>query len=355
MIPITLSKISKSYSGNPEKVLNSIDMDISAGELFFLLGPSGCGKSTLLRIVAGLIEPSSGTVKFADKDVTNLPTEKRNSAMVFQNYALWPHMTVEENVKFGLALRKIPTEKAKKLASNALEMTGMKEYSDRRPGELSGGQQQRVALARAIVVRPNVLLLDEPLSNLDAKLRTTMRREIRNICKESGLTTIYVTHDQKEALAMADRMAILHEGKLKQIGTPREIYNKPNSVFVASFIGEGNFIPTKIVGKDGKNLITESTLGRIAGTADDPAKFANGDAATLLIRPESLSIEKMKAHNSFPARIASGIFLGEFTQWTFIVGKLSILVFEQNAPERKDGEEYHLSASPDKIVVLPSQ
>jgi iron(III) transport system ATP-binding protein len=352
MISITISKISKKYGSEGSSVLDSIDLDIAAGELFFLLGPSGCGKSTLLRIIAGLIEPSSGKILFGDEDVTALPTEKRQSAMVFQNYALWPHMSVIENVLFGLFVRKTPKADAEKLAREALGMVGMLEYSARRPGELSGGQQQRVALARAIVVRPRVLLLDEPLSNLDAKLRIAMRHEIRSLCKAAGLTAIYVTHDQKEALAMADRMAVLHEGKLQQLGIPRDIYRRPANVFVAGFIGEGNFIPAKVIGRDGKRFITESVLGKIAGTASDSANFANGGSTTLLIRPESLRIKDALCPNGFSAKIAGGVFLGELAQWTFDAGGISLTVFEQEAPGRNPGDNAFIYVDPNNVVLL---
>jgi iron(III) transport system ATP-binding protein len=352
MISITISKISKKYGTEGKLILDSIDLNIASGELFFLLGPSGCGKSTLLRIIAGLIEPSSGKILFGNDDVTRLPTEKRQSAMVFQNYALWPHMTLLENVLFGLFVRKTPRADAEKLAREALDMVGMLEYSARHPGELSGGQQQRVALARAMVVRPRVLLLDEPLSNLDAKLRITMRHEIRSLCKTAGLTAIYVTHDQKEALAMADRMAILHEGKLQQMGIPRGIYRRPANVFVAAFIGEGNFVPAKVVGRDGNYFITESVLGKIAGVASGPANFANGDSTTLLIRPESLRIKDALCQNGFVAKIANGIFLGELAQWTFELEKISLSIFEQEAPQRNPGDNAFIHVDPNNVVLL---
>ncbi len=353
MTSVSLSKISKTYRSGEKAVLDSIDLDIAPGELFFLLGPSGCGKSTLLRIIAGLIEPSKGKIRFDNDDVTGLPTEKRHTAMVFQNYALWPHMTVLENVKFGLLIRGKPEKEAEKQASDALSMVEMQDFAKRKPSELSGGQQQRVALARAIAVRPRVLLLDEPLSNLDAKLRIAMRREIRRICKESGLTTVYVTHDQKEALAMADRMAVLHEGRLCQTGSPHEIYRRPNSVFVAGFIGEGNFIPARIAETRDGSAVAESRLGATAASVPPSAKFAKGDSCTLLIRPESMVVSGEKRENSFPAKIAGGVFLGEFTQWTFDAGERTIIVFEQNAPTRREGEEFFLFASPENIVALP--
>src|SRR5215203_1734449 len=231
--------------------LAGFDLEIHAGELFFLLGPSGCGKSTLLRIIAGLLTPDSGRIYFGDRDVTDLGTEKRNAVMCFQSYALWPHMSVRENIRFGLDVRKLDRAHQDVRIAEVLRLVQMENLGDRKPNQLSGGQQQRVALARALAVRPDCLLLDEPLSNLDAKLRHEMRSEIRRICKTAGFTTIYVTHDQKEALSVADRIAVLRAGRLAQVGTPGELYHRPNSGFVADFIGSTNLLPGRIVGRDG--------------------------------------------------------------------------------------------------------
>lgn len=356
MISLKLLDVSKKYRLNEKAVLDSINLEILAGELFFLLGPSGCGKSTLLRVIAGLIDLTDGKIFFDNNDVSNLPTEKRGTAMVFQNYALWPHMTVLQNIKFGLSLKKMPDKEAEIKSFEALELVGMKGFAKRKPAELSGGQQQRVALARAIAVQPKVLLLDEPLSNLDAKLRISMRREIRKICKDSGLTSVYVTHDQKEALAMADRMAVLHNGKLQQCAVPQEVYRRPQSIFVAEFIGEANFIPAKIAEVNGEIAIAETSLGKFSATIAHSAKFAKGDNCSIMVRPESLKISKeKKSVNSFPAKIAGAIFLGEFTQWTFNAKGKSIIVFEQNAPLRSENEEYFLCAETPNIIALPNE
>src|SRR5688572_4629302 len=223
--------------------LDDINLEIAAGELFFLLGPSGCGKSTLLRLIAGLHEPTSGRIYFNGSDVSSLDTQHRNAVMVFQSYALWPHMTVRENVRFGLAVRRVSRAKQEERVQSVLKLVQLEPLANRKPNQLSGGQQQRVALARALAVEPACLLLDEPLSNLDAKLRHEMRSEIRRICKTSGFTTIYVTHDQKEALSVADRIAVMKDGRLAQVGTPGELYHKPASSFVAGFIGHANLLP----------------------------------------------------------------------------------------------------------------
>ena len=356
MISVRLTRISKTYGKADKPVLDAMDLAVAPGELFFLLGPSGCGKSTLLRIVAGLLEPSSGSIHFGDQDVTRMPTEDRHTAMVFQNYALWPHMSVFENVRFGLAVRKTPKAEAEARVRETLAMVGMAEYAGRRPASLSGGQQQRVALARAMVVRPRVLLLDEPLSNLDAKLRIAMRREIRTLCKSAGLTTLYVTHDQKEALAMADRMAVLYGGKLQQTGSPREIYRRPANRFVADFIGEGNFVPATVAGREGDRYVTTSALGTLTGVSS-AANFAPGQDVALLIRPESLSIGNPppSGTNIFPATVTGGMFLGEIGQWNVEAGGVPLLVFEQDPPGRSPGDPLSLHADPDQVVLLPRE
>ena len=234
MTSVRLDHISKHFGATV--ALDAIDLAIAGGELFFLLGPSGCGKSTLLRLIAGLLEPTSGRILFNDRDVTSLGTEKRNAVMCFQSYALWPHMSVRENVRFGLSVRGMDRTAQDRRVDEVLSLVQLDRLADRKPNELSGGQQQRVALARALAVKPDCLLLDEPLSNLDAKLRQEMRSEIRRICKTGGFTTIYVTHDQKEALSVADRIAVLKDGKLIQVGTPGELYHrrKPDSSRILS-------------------------------------------------------------------------------------------------------------------------
>ncbi|MGH2670151.1 MAG: ABC transporter ATP-binding protein, partial [bacterium] len=222
MTRVRCEEISKRFGDTV--ALDAISLNIEPGELFFLLGPSGCGKSTLLRLIAGLLAPTSGRIWFDDREVTSLGTEQRNAVMCFQSYALWPHLSVRENVRFGLDVRGLGRGEQQRRVDAVLQLVQMTPYAGRKPNELSGGQQQRVALARALVVTPDCLLLDEPLSNLDARLRLDMRSEIRRICKETGVTTIYVTHEQKEALSMADRVAILDGGRIQQIGAPRDVY-----------------------------------------------------------------------------------------------------------------------------------
>src|ERR1700730_616755 len=237
---IAIESLSKSFGGF--LALDRVGLTIETGELVFLLGPSGCGKTRLLRHIAGFYRPDEGRILFDGKDVTRVPAHQRNTGMVFQNYALWPHLTVEKNVAFGLEERRFPKAEIDDRVTEALRVVRLEDLARRKINEMSGGQQQRVALARALVVRPACLLLDEPLSNLDAQLRAEMRSEIRRICKTAGLTTIYVTHDQKEALAVADRIAVMKDGQLAQIGSPGELYNHPRNVFVATFLGGTNLL-----------------------------------------------------------------------------------------------------------------
>ncbi|HRQ72809.1 MAG TPA: ABC transporter ATP-binding protein, partial [Phycisphaerales bacterium] len=292
------------------RAVDGVSIGVEPGELFFLLGPSGCGKTTLLRMIAGFIQPTGGTISFASappgaerplpdasyRDVTRLPPNKRNTGMVFQSYALWPHMTVEQNVAFGLGVRRVPPPERAARVREALDAVRMGDYAKRRPTQLSGGQQQRVALARALVVRPDVLLLDEPLSNLDAKLRIELRAEIRRVCKQAGLTTVYVTHDQKEALSMADRVAIMDAGRVVQLGAPADLYRRPRSRFVAEFLGETNFLEAEVLGVEGGLARLRTPAGELAAfIADDGPQAANDRPApashvTLSIRPEAIRL-----------------------------------------------------------------
>lgn len=238
---IKLSQILKKF--DRQVIVDHIDLEIESGEMFFLLGPSGCGKTTILRLLAGFLEPDGGDIYFGERRMNSVPAHKRNTALVFQNYAIWPHLSVFENVAYGLRVRKTPAAELQKRVREALSKVKMETLAERKPTSLSGGQQQRVALARAIVVNPDLLLFDEPLSNLDAKLRLNMRAEIKRLHSETGITSLYVTHDQEEALSLANRIAVMHRGRIQQIGTPMEIYNHPATAFVASFIGEINLFP----------------------------------------------------------------------------------------------------------------
>ncbi len=356
MIALTIENLTKRFGDTV--ALNRINLSIGAGEIFFLLGPSGCGKTTLLRSIAGFYLPEEGRILFGDEEVTHVPPHLRNTGMMFQSYALWPHLTVARNVAFGLEERKVPTAEISQRVGQALEQVKMGQYGERKIHQLSGGQQQRVALARALVIRPRCLLLDEPLSNLDARLRVEMRTEIRRICKEFGLTAIYVTHDQKEALSIADRMAILEGGHIRQAGTPADVYRHPHSKFVADFMGETNFLTGKVASVDGDKVrvetplrIFEITLGR----NDWQPKI--GDGCALSIRPESWRLSTTdSAENSVPGRIHDRVYLGEMAQYQFTTGPQTLKIFELNpkfvelSPER----EVFASVAPEDVVALPT-
>ena len=346
MTSVTITGISKSYqAGVP--VLKPIDLTIQAGELFFLLGPSGCGKSTLLRILAGLVEPDGGSIRFNGREITRLPAEKRRTAMVFQNYALWPHLTVFENVAFGLRAEGADNAKICKEVADALELVQLADCAERKIPSLSGGQQQRVALARALAMRPDLLLLDEPLSNLDARLRDTMRREIRRIAKERELTAIYVTHDRQEALSMADRLAVMHQGILQQVGAPEEVYNLPVNRFVAGFLGDANFIDGTVTQKG----LFRSHFGefQLAPTAFRPE---TGRKITAAIRPERIRFAAQKGAHTFSAKLTDRTFLGECCEWKFDADGLALEVTESAPPMRRIGDVCELEFDPGHLIAL---
>src|SRR2546427_5504633 len=287
-------------------VLQDISLEIGSQELFFLLGPSGCGKTTLLRLIAGFYQPDGGEVLFGDKPMNDVPPHRRNTGMVFQNYALWPHLTVAQNVVYGLEVRSLSAAEKKTRVAEALAIVQMERYAEHAPNQLSGGQQQRIALARALVIKPDLLLLDEPLSNLDARLRLEMRDEIRRIHAQTKITTIYVTHDQKEALSLAQRMCVLRAGRVEQIGAPREVYRAPANRFVADFIGETNWILGTAVASEGQQLRVKTAVGLFEAQGN----YKPGQEVLIGFRPEAVQFVE-KAANSFRARIARVNYLGE--------------------------------------------
>ena len=356
MITIRIENLTKRFGD--AVALHGLNLTIGAGEIFFLLGPSGCGKTTLLRSIAGFYEPEEGRILFGDEDVTRLAPHERNTGMMFQSYALWPHMTVAQNVAFGLEERKVAAKEIEQRVGAALDSVKMGAYAARKINQLSGGQQQRVALARAMVIRPRCLLLDEPLSNLDTKLRIEMRGEIRRVCKEFGLTAIYVTHDQKEALSIADRMAILEAGHLRQTGTPAEVYRHPHSRFVADFMGETNFLDGKIRAVNGTSVVVETGLREFAATLGGHGwQPRAGDGCTLSIRPESWRLATQAgAPNEVAGRLTERVYLGEMAQYRFAAGPHALKVFELNprfvelSPER----ELFASVEPADVIALPA-
>ncbi|MBU6303571.1 MAG: ABC transporter ATP-binding protein [Verrucomicrobia bacterium] len=360
MVSITITNLTKRFGD--VVALRQLNLEIRKGELFFLLGPSGCGKTTLLRTVAGFYQPEEGTLHFDSQDVTRRPPHRRHTAMVFQSYALWPHMNVFQNVSFGLHQKRLPSGVIESRVNKALRTVQMDAYATRRINQLSGGQQQRVALARALVVEPACLLLDEPLSNLDAQLRLEMRSEIRRICKDAGLTTIYVTHDQKEALSIADRMAILENGDFAQIGTPQEIYRDPVSRSVASFIGESNFLAGRII-EPTKRLgfwSVETNAGPFEGRITHPTwrpKF--NDRVSLAIRPEGFRMVAEKPpSNSVQGRIIRSAYLGEIVQYWLDVDGLNLPVqiscLNPRQIESVSDKVYFAETRPEDVSILSS-
>jgi iron(III) transport system ATP-binding protein len=337
MISVKVTNLTKRF-GNVT-ALRNLDLLIEPGELFFLLGPSGCGKTTLLRSMAGFYIPEEGTIHFGDEDVTRVPPHKRNTGMMFQSYALWPHMSVAENVAFGLEERRVPRPELKQRVAEALESVKMAAYADRRPNQLSGGQQQRVALARALVIRPRCLLLDEPLSNLDAKLRLEMRGEIRRVCKEFNLTTVYVTHDQKEALSIADRMAILDGGRILQVGSPRDVYRRPIDRTVANFIGETNFIEGELESCAEGRARVRTKLGAFEGMLTRSDRTVHPGAKVVLsIRPECWRLDEATSPatggaggcNRVTCSVGAAIYLGEVAQYELRADGTALKAFELN-------------------------
>ncbi|WP_435155746.1 ABC transporter ATP-binding protein [Haladaptatus sp. DFWS20] len=302
MVDVRLSGVRKEYDG--VTALEEISIHVANGEFFTLVGPSGCGKTTTLRAIAGFEEPTAGTVQFGNREMTGVPPENRDVGIVFQNYALFPHMTVAENVGYGLRFRDPPGAMTRdERIQSLLELVDLADFGNRKPDELSGGQQQRVALARALAPGPDVLLLDEPMSALDARLRDDLRTQVSRIQSDLGITTIYVTHDQEEALAISDRVAVMHDGRVEQIGRPEDVYRRPDSRFVAEFVGENNvFSGDTVAHETGGSLVAvDDHEFRIAGATDDRVTFC--------IRPEALRLDG--GENSFSATVETVEFLGE--------------------------------------------
>ena len=319
MSSIEFDQVSKRFDpedGPPVMALDRVDLKIAAGELFFLLGPSGCGKTTALRVLAGFVAPDQGAVRIGGERMDAVPAHLRGTGMVFQHYALWPHLSVFENVAYGLKVRKLPKAEIEKQVLEALRLVQMEARAQERPGVLSGGQMQRVALARALAVRPRVLLLDEPLSNLDAKLRAEMRAEIKSLHQQTGVTALYVTHDQKEAVALADRVALLRAGRVVQVGAPRELYRRPADRWAAEFLGDANFLPGTVVGLNAWGEVEVFTaLGQITAGAPGPASsgIKNGQRVTVMIRPESFTLPGPEgpAGIMVTGRVVRKTFLGD--------------------------------------------
>jgi len=343
-VVITINNAVKRYGDLT--IIPDLSLQIQNGEFFTLLGPSGCGKTTLLRMIAGFNTVEGGEIKFDEKVINNLPAHKRNIGMVFQNYAIFPHMTVRQNVEYGLKLRKVSKPDIARRASEMLEVVKITELQNRSPDKLSGGQQQRVALARAIVIHPSVLLMDEPLSNLDAKLRVEMRGAIRDIQKKVGITTVYVTHDQEEALAISDRIAVMYEGVIQQVGTPESIYTRPYNIFVSTFIGHSNMMTGTITSTGDKYKLR---IGE--GCEMEMDNLLPGlpeGEVTVSVRPEEFTVCDV---GGIPFEVAEKIFLGKYVIYNLTCPDMP----ELEAQLSQDvGQATHIYSPGDRINLKPN-
>lgn len=358
-IILKLSNIIKEFDKNGEKVraVNDLNLNIKDGEMVCFLGPSGCGKTTTLRMVAGFEIPTSGEIKIEGRDVTNIPVNKRGIGFVFQNYALFPHLSVAKNIGYGLENKGMDKNEIKKKVNEALELVGLPNIAERYPTELSGGEQQRVALARVLVMEPSLLLMDEPLSNLDAKLRIHMRTEIRHLQQKLGITALYVTHDQAEALTVADKIVVMSKGVVEQVGTPKEIYYNPSCSFVADFIGQANVIRLKL-----KSMSSDTVTAELINSVDVTARKGQGfkddakrgDDAILIARPENIAVKGPDAEG-IKAKVLSSIFVGSLTEYELAIGDENIMINASvpakiDIPIYKEGDEVRIVL--DKAATL---
>ncbi len=347
MYEVKIQKLAKRF-GSVE-VLKGIDLEIKQGEMFFLLGPSGCGKTTLLRILAGFEQADAGAVRLNGNDAAGIAPQRRNISMVFQSYALWPHLTVAENVAFGLENRKIPRGQVREKVGHVLSMVRMDGYGSRLPNQLSGGQQQRIALARALVVGPDLVLLDEPLSNLDARLRAEMRIELLRLQKETGVTAVYVTHDQEEALSMADRIGFMDEGRLLQVGTPQELYKNPNHIKTGRFLGNANLIEGIVEFSEGGQIRVRTSLGILAGLGTASVKAR----VHCFFRPESADLACIQ--NRISGTLIAAMYAGGHQHLYLDAGNCQVQAYApSSAGPFGKGQEFSFGVLPENVLVLES-
>lgn len=351
---VILEHISKIYihpkTAKEFYATKDVNINIKEGEFVTLLGPSGCGKTTTLRMIAGFESPDEGEIYIGKDAVNQLTPDKRDTAMVFQSYALLPHLNIFDNVAYGLKLRKLPKKIIEEKVLGILDLVELSGMEGRMINQLSGGQQQRVALARALVIEPSVLLFDEPLSNLDAKLRVTMRTEIRKIQQRVGITAIYVTHDQSEAMALSDRIIIMYKGEVAQVGTPEEIYYHPNSRFVADFIGEANFLEGKVESVNGANITFNVNGTKF--TQESNFKVVVGETRTLVLRPESITLED---NGQIPCEVVLSNFMGSYHYYHVKVGESIIKIQVFNPKNKKiyaEGEKCYMAFASNNIHIL---
>ena len=351
---LTLDNLTKTFGA--VTAVDGVSLEVAEGEFLALLGPSGCGKTTTLRMIAGFVTPTSGTISLAGKPITALPPYRRGMGVVFQNYALFPHLNVFENVVFGLQMGGVPKAEATQRVQRALALVRLEAYGKRRIRELSGGQQQRVALARALVIEPTVLLLDEPLSNLDAKLREELRREIREIQRELGITSLFVTHDQVEALTMADRIAVLNAGRIEQIGTPEDVYERPASRFVADFIGRANFLSAVVIGSNGNG--SELQIGT-AGRARVGQALPVGRTVRVMVRPHRVQIARADGEEGLCGRVVEITYLGDLIQYEVDLGGARLIAEQASggvgAARFASGDEVRIGWAPNDGMVFAAE
>ena len=372
---VNLTKKFKSLDGSGEVVaVNSINLEIKTGELVTILGPSGCGKTTTLRMVAGFEFPTEGSIMIGGRDVAPVPPNKRGISMVFQSYALFPHLNIYENIAYGLRVQKLPAPEIASRMAAILELMQLTSMAKRFPSQVSGGQQQRIALARAIIIEPSVLLFDEPLSNLDAKLREYMRDEVRKLQKRLGITSLYVTHDQEEAMAISDRIVIMQEGSIRQVGTPRQIYEHPGSKFVANFMGKADFLPVTVLGMEGETAVVgiEGKTLRIQRPGQAAPRSGGG---TLVVRPEAIRLSRLSAGGtvgSAGASVQAGAapapalvgtidhmtYFGSIARYEISAANTSLLAERYN-PQAfelfEEGDSVGIDFEMDSVRVLPEE
>jgi putative spermidine/putrescine transport system ATP-binding protein len=348
---LRLDRVTRRFGGpGSPPALHDLSLTIGRGEFIALLGPSGCGKSTALNCIAGLIPLSGGAIWLNDERLDMLPPERRGFGMVFQSYALFPHMTVRNNVQFGLRMRGVPGAERQRRTARALALVQLEGHEDKLPGQLSGGQQQRVAIARAIVVEPRLVLMDEPLSNLDAKLRLEMRAEIRRIHRELGRTTIYVTHDQDEALSLADRIVVLQDGVVQQIGAPEEVYAEPANLHVAQFMGFRNLFELDIDEVAGDDVTLRGPWGALRGTRKQPL---DGRRAMVAVRPDEIAIGAADAPNAIPGEVDGVEYYGRDCLVEIAVAG-GLRLFARSAGRIERGQVVHAAVRPERVLVYPS-
>jgi len=359
-VGIQLEGVSKQFEHRVKGqvfAVRDFSLTVEAGEFVTLLGPSGCGKTTTLRMIAGFEEPDGGRIVIGDRDVTHLMANQRNIGFVFQNYALFPHLSVYENVAYGLRVRKQSTSMVTSAVGEVLDLVGLKGFDQQFPHQISGGEQQRVALARAIVIRPRVLLFDEPLSNLDAKLRVQMREEIQRLQKTLAITAIYVTHDQEEAMAISDRIAIMNQGVIVQEGGAEMLYHRPASEFVAQFIGRTNLLKGRVVSV-GSGKVELEIQGRRLWLDTERADLAPGAGVKVVLRPEAIELQPLSAGDSLQGTILSRVFLGEKVEYQVRMGTAVLQVADYqwtHAGGLSPGDQVDLDFAADRLQILPGE